>query len=88
MAKKKLTAVFVEKVQLPLGADRIDYHDTVLSGFGLRVGRKKRAYFVMVRSLRNGKWTMTRATLGTTAELSLVQARESAREAIERAQQG
>lgn len=88
MPRKQLTIPFVEKVLPPTGKDREDYFDTVLPAFGLRVGQRKKAYFVMVRVLRNGEWKLQRATLGTTSEMDLAQARQSAREAIERAQQG
>jgi len=88
MPRKQLTAPFVEKVLPPTGKDREDYFDTVLPAFGLRVGQRKKSYFVMVRVLHNGEWKLQRVTLGTTTEMGLAKARESAREAIERAQQG
>lgn len=88
MPRKQLTVPFVEKVSPPADKPQEDYFDTILPAFGLRVGQRKKAYFVMVRTLRNGTWKMRRTTLGSTNELDLAQARESAREAIERAQQG
>ncbi len=88
MPRKKLTAVFVAKVQPPTEKTREDYYDTTLPSFGLRVGQKRKSYFVMVRTLKAGKWTMTRATLGHANELDLADARAQAREAIKRAEQG
>ncbi|NEV64148.1 tyrosine-type recombinase/integrase [Thiorhodococcus minor] len=88
MPSKRLTAPFVEKVSAPDDKPQEDYFDTITPSFGLRVGKRRKTYFVMVRTLKNGKWTMTRVTLGTTVELDLKTAREQARDAIERAAQG
>jgi integrase len=88
MPSKRLTALFVEKVSPPTDKAQEDYFDTVLPAFGLRVGKKRKTYFAMVRSLKNGLWKLTRVTLGTTVELELTQAREQARDAIDRAAQG
>ena len=49
--------------------------DELLPGFGLRIGKRKRTYFVMGRV--DGK--QIRRTVGTTIDLSLAQAREKAR---------
>jgi integrase len=88
MPRRKITATFVDKVQAPSDKPQEDYFDTVLPAFGLRVGKRKKTWFVMVRALRNGEWKMQRTTLGTTAEMDLTKARESAREAMQRAEQG
>jgi integrase len=88
MPRKQLTVPFVEKIRPPTDKPQEDYFDTVLPAFGLRVGQRRKTWFVMVRTLRNGTWKLQRTTLGTTAEMDLAKARESARAAIERAQQG
>lgn len=88
MPKKRLTAPFIEAAKSENGKAQTDYFDLVLPGFGLRVSKKRKSYFVMVRALKAGEWKLTRATLGTTNELTLAQAREQAREAIKRAEQG
>ena len=49
MPKKRFTVPFVEKVLPPTDKPQEDYFDTVLPAFGLRVGRKRKTYFVMVR---------------------------------------
>ncbi len=49
--------------------------DEYLPGFGIRIGKKRRTYFVMGRV--GGK--QVRRTVGTTVELSLAQARDKAR---------
>ena len=49
--------------------------DEYLPGFGLRIGKRKRTFFVMGRV--GGK--QVRRTVGTTVELKLAQAREKAR---------
>lgn len=86
--KRRFTAPFIESVKAPADKPQQDYFDTVLPAFGLRVGKRRKSYFVMVRTLREGKWKVTRTTLGTTDEMNLSEARESAREAITRARQG
>ncbi|AFL73580.1 tyrosine-type recombinase/integrase [Thiocystis violascens] len=88
MPKKRFTVPFVEKVLPPTDKPQEDYFDTVLPAFGLRVGRKRKTYFVMVRVLRDGEWKMTRANIGTTAELDLASARQQAQEAMDRAAKG
>jgi integrase len=88
MAKTRLTAPFIEKVRPPKDQPQVDYFDSVLPAFGLRVGRKRKSYFVMCRVLVNGEWKMRRTTLGTTSELELAEARNQARQAMERAEQG
>ncbi len=88
MPRKRFTVPFVENVSPPTGKPQEDYFDTVLPAFGLRVGRKRKTYFVMVRALKNGAWTMTRTNLGTASELDLPTARRQAQEAMARAAQG
>lgn len=88
MAKRHLTAAFVKNAKPAPGAVQTDYFDTALPGFGLRVGKARKTWFCMARVLKAGAWKLARVTLGTTAELSLADARQAARDAIERAQQG
>jgi integrase len=88
MAKRHLTARFVDTAKPEPGKPQSDYFDTALPAFGLRVGKSRKTWFCMVRVLKAGAWKLTRVTLGTTGELSLAEARQAAREAIERAQQG
>jgi len=88
MAKRHLTAAFAKNAKPAPGAAQTDYFDTALPAFGLRVGKTRKTWFCMVRVLKAGAWKLSRVTLGTTAELSLADARQAARDAIERAQQG
>ncbi|MGB5830859.1 MAG: Arm DNA-binding domain-containing protein, partial [Thiohalocapsa sp.] len=87
-APKRITASLIQNATLPAGKVQHDIFDTVLPGFGLRVGKHRRSYFCMVRALKAGAWKQARVTLGTSAELTLTQAREQARKAMELAQQG
>lgn len=88
MATRKLTTIFVEKVQPPTDKPQEDYFDTVLPSFGLRVGRRSKTYFLMARVLKEGDWKLTRVKLGTAVEMDLATAREQARGAMERAEKG
>ncbi|OHV58145.1 hypothetical protein LCM4576_08400 [Mesorhizobium sp. LCM 4576] len=50
MPKKKLTDAFIRNVALPAGAGRIDYFDTLLPSFGVRVSAKGlKTFFVFDR---------------------------------------
>ena len=76
MARRKLTAMFVDKVSPPV-AGQVEYYDELLPGFGLRVSYKgAKAWFLMGR-LRG---TQKRITLGRYPTLTLLEAREKARE--------
>ena len=75
--KKKLTSLFVERVKPPL-AGRVEYADTVLRGFALRVtenGRKSWSYMYRF----NGR--LRRLTLGRYPTVDLAGAREKVRNA-------
>ncbi len=85
---KRITRTTVEQAKLPEGKIQHDIFDTVLPGFGLRIGKRKRVYFVMTRQLKAGVWKQTRVTLGSTAELDLATARQQAEQAMQRAKQG
>ena len=88
MAKRNLTARFVETAKPEPGKAQTDYFDTALPAFGLRVGKARKTYFVMARTLQAGAWKLSRVSIGTTAEVSLAEARERAREALKRAEKG
>ena len=62
--------------------------DQLLPGFGLRIGRKRRTFFVMSRLPVKGKIKQVRRTVGTTVELSLAEARAKARGMIADLQRG
>lgn len=85
---KRITRTTIEQAKLPEGKIQHDIFDTVLPGFGLRIGKRKRVYFVMTRQLKAGTWKQVRVTLGSTAELDLASARQQAQAAIDRAKQG
>lgn len=88
MPRKHLTAAFINNVKAPADRPQIDYFDTVLPAFGLRVGSKSKTFFVLVRVLKGGDWKLTRVKLGTAGELELADARKEARAAMERAEKG
>lgn len=85
---KRITRTTVEQAKLPEGKAQHDIFDTVVPGFGLRIGKRKRVYFVMTRQLKAGAWKLVRVTLGDTSELDLSSARQQAEQAIEKAKQG
>lgn len=53
--------------------------DQLLPGFGLRIGKKRRTYFVMGRVEKRAKIKQIRRTVGSTVELTLAEARSKAR---------
>src|SRR4051812_28566406 len=84
MPKIRLTATAVERFQPP-PSGQFEYYDTHLPAFGLRVSYSgAKAWFVMTRVDRK----LTRLTLGRYPELSLAEAREKARLAVEHAKAG
>jgi integrase len=84
MPKKHLTAAAVERLRSP-EAGQIEYFDTHLPAFGLRISYSgTKAWFVMTRV--DGK--LIRVTLGRYPTLSLAEARDAARQAIEQAKAG
>ena len=85
---RRITDATIQHAKLPTGKVQHDIFDTVLPGFGLRIGKHRKSYFVMTRTLKAGAWKQTRVTLGTSSELTLTQAREQARKALELASQG
>ncbi|MFE8034562.1 tyrosine-type recombinase/integrase [Thiohalocapsa marina] len=85
---RRITEATVKNAKLPVGKVQHDIFDSVLPGFGLRIGKRRKTWFVMVRALKAGTWKLSRVTLGTTAEIDLASARQQARDAQERARQG
>src|SRR5215213_6070357 len=84
MPKLRLTATAVERFQPP-PSGQFEYYDTHLPAFGLRVSYSgAKAWFVMTRV--DGK--LTRVTLGRHPVLSLAEARDKARVAVEHARAG
>jgi integrase len=88
MPRKRITATVVQKTALPSGQAQLDIFDTVKPGFGVRIGRRSRTYFVMVRALDKGVWKQRRVKLGTTEEMDLAEARAAADEAVASAAKG
>jgi hypothetical protein len=88
MARCNLTARFVQNAKPEPGKAQTDYFDTALPAFGLRVGKTKKTWFCMARTLKAGTCKLSRISLGTTLDLTLAQARQAAREALDAAQQG
>src|SRR4051794_8365141 len=84
MPKIRLTATAVKRFQPP-SSGQLEYYDTHLPAFGLRVSYSgTKAWFVMTRVDRK----LTRVTLGRYPTLSLADARDKARAAIEHARAG
>src|SRR5829696_6705181 len=84
MPKLRLTATAVKQFQPPK-AGQVEYYDTHLPAFGIRVSYSgAKAWFVMTRV--DGK--LTRITLGRHPALSLAEARDKARLAVEYARAG
>lgn len=90
MPSLKLTQVAVDRLQPP-ATGRVEYWDTILPAFGLRVaaaleGRPPRKTWVCTYRVRGRR---VRETLGTTATVPKVDdARNLARASMQRAQQG
>src|SRR5215213_1040216 len=84
MPKLRLTATAVARLQPPK-AGQVEYYDSHLPAFGLRVSYSgAKAWFVMSRVDRK----LTRVTLGHYPALSLAEARDKARRAVELAKAG
>ncbi|WP_336492391.1 tyrosine-type recombinase/integrase [Methylobacterium nigriterrae] len=84
MPKLRLTAAAVERFRPP-PSGQVDYFDSHLPAFGLRVSYSgTKAWVVMTRVERK----LARITLGRHPALSLAEAREKARLVIERAKAG
>ena len=84
MPKLRLTTTAVHRFQPPR-AGQVEYYDTHLPAFGLRVSYSgTKAWFVMTRVDRK----LTRVTLGHYPALPLPEARDKARLAVELARAG
>ena len=84
MPKARLTALAVDRCKPP-ATGQIEYFDTHLPAFGLRVSYSgAKAWIVMTRI--HGK--LTRLTLGRHPAMSLTEAREKARAMVEAAKAG
>jgi integrase len=68
------------------GAERTDYFDRTLPGFGVRVGPHRKTFVVMYRTQRTRRFR--RQTLGQYPQLSLATAREKARLVLRKANVG
>jgi len=90
MPKKRLTALTVEKLKGP-DKGQVDYFDTLLPAFGLRVSSKgTKTYFAMLRVCRpdrEGK-KLVRMKLGRHGLITLEEARNRARAAMRAASEG
>src|SRR5215204_740478 len=84
MPKARLTALAVDRIKPP-EAGQVEYFDTHLPAFGLRVSYSgTKAWIVMTRV--GGK--LTRITLGRHPAMSLTEVREKARAVVEIAKAG
>src|SRR3954470_18089837 len=84
MPKARLTTLAVDRCKPP-AIGQIEYFDTHLPAFGLRVSYSgTKAWIVMTRV--NGK--LTRITLGRHPGMSLTEARERARSVVQNAKAG
>lgn len=80
----KLTAKYVENIK-PEKGKRLQFWDTTLPGFGLRVTEKgKKSWVVMYRS----RGRQRRMTIGRYPAFSLAEARDAARTALRTLEQG
>jgi integrase len=82
--RTKLSDRFIQNAKPPTDAAQIDVWDTLLPGFGLRVGTRTKTFVAMTRV----GGVKRRFTLGTYPELSLTKARERAKAAMRTAAAG
>lgn len=88
MPKIKLTSAAVDRLKPP-EAGQTDYYDLNLPAFGLRVGRSKKMYFVIVRiNSKRSRITLGQARIGDGPGLSLSEARIKAGSIVEEAAHG
>ena len=86
MPKLKLTDRNIKSIPAP-GSGQVDVYDLVLPAFGVRVSTAgSRSFFIMTRAA--GSPRLRRMTLGRYPVIGLAQARQAAREVIERASTG
>src|ERR1700757_4481317 len=85
MPTTKLTQAAIEKLKAP-EEGRLEYRDSQLSGFGLRISESGRKTWVAL--YRVGR-KLVRETIGTTALIpNVAEARERARQSMQKAQAG
>ena len=88
MPKIKLTSAAVDRLKPP-DKGQVDYFDLNLPAFGLRVGRSKKMYFVIVRiSGKRSRITLGPAKIGKGPGLSLAEARAKAGSVVDEASLG
>jgi len=90
MPRLKLTDRLVERLSAPTAEDRqIDYFDTLLPAFGLRVGKKAKTWIVVVRVRMHSEWKSPgRHRIGRYPDMNLTEARNKARDLLCNAQEG
>ena len=83
MPKIKLTNAAVERLKAP-DAGQVDYYDATLPAFGLRVGRSRKMYFIIIRIHgKRSRITLGQAKVGDGPGISLKEARAKAGEVSE-----
>ncbi|MBT7956355.1 MAG: integrase arm-type DNA-binding domain-containing protein [Rhodospirillaceae bacterium] len=88
MPKLKLTSAAVERLKAP-DTGQTDYFDAALPAFGLRIGRSKRMYFIIIRIHgKRSRITLGQAKVGNGPGLTLTEARAKAGAVSEQAALG
>ena len=88
MPKIKLTSAAVERLKPP-DAGQVDYFDATLPAFGLRVGKRKRMYFIIIRIHgKRSRITLGQAKVGVGPGMTLAEARAKAGEVSDQAALG
>ena len=88
MPKLKLTSAAVDRLKAP-DTGQTDYFDTALPAFGLRVGKSKRMYFIIIRIRgKRSRITLGQAKVGNGPGMTLTEARAKAGEVSEQAALG
>ena len=88
MPKIKLTSAAVERLKAP-DVGQADYYDAALPAFGLRVGRSRKMYFIIIRIHgKRSRITLGQAKVGDGPGMTLAEARAKAGEVSEQAALG
>ena len=88
MPKLKLTSAAVERLKTP-ETGQVDYFDATLPAFGLRVGKRKRMYFIIIRIHgKRSRITLGQAKVGVGPGMTLAEARAKAGEVSDQAALG
>ena len=88
MPKLKLTSAAVERLKTPETV-QVDYFDATLPAFGLRVGKRKRMYFIIIRIHgKRSRITLGQAKVGVGPGMTLAEARAKAGEVSDQAALG